>query len=67
MDMAPQINENPDQAAQQPAAHNLIMRILKLRWMGMDDEAEARARCTAKSRAGGDRAARPGRYRLVYC
>lgn len=40
MDMAPRINENPDQTAQQPAAHNLVMRILKLRWMGMDDEAE---------------------------
>jgi len=40
MDMAPQINENPGQAVQQPATHNLIMRILKLRWMGMEDEAE---------------------------
>jgi hypothetical protein len=40
MDMAPRINENPDQTAQQSAAHNLVTRILKLRWMGMDDEAE---------------------------
>jgi hypothetical protein len=40
MDMAPQINENPEQATRQSAAHNLVMRILKLRWMGMDDEAE---------------------------
>jgi hypothetical protein len=38
MDMAPRINENSDQTAH--AAHNLVMRILKLRWMGMDDEAE---------------------------
>jgi len=40
MDMAPEINENPNQAVEQAAAHNLVMRILKLRWMGMDDEAE---------------------------
>jgi hypothetical protein len=40
MDMAPRINENPDQTTPQPAAHNLVKRILKLRWMGMDDEAE---------------------------
>jgi hypothetical protein len=40
MAMAPEIQENPDQPAQQPASHRLVMRILKLRWMGMDDEAE---------------------------
>jgi hypothetical protein len=41
MDMAPEINENGDHAAaEHPATHNLVMRILKLRWMGMDDEAE---------------------------
>jgi hypothetical protein len=40
MAMAPEIQENPDQPAQQPASHHLVMRILKLRWMGMDDEAE---------------------------
>jgi hypothetical protein len=40
MEMAPEIQENPDQAAEQPASHDLVMRILKLRWMGMDDEAE---------------------------
>jgi hypothetical protein len=40
MAMAPEIREDPDQPAQQPPSHHLVMRILKLRWMGMDDEAE---------------------------
>jgi hypothetical protein len=40
MAIAPQIQRSPDQPAQQPASHHLVMRILKLRWMGMDDEAE---------------------------
>jgi hypothetical protein len=40
MDMATEIQQNPDQAAEQPASHDLVMRILKLRWMRMDDEAE---------------------------
>jgi hypothetical protein len=40
MAIAPQIQENPDQSAQQPVSHHLVMRILKLRWMGLDDEAE---------------------------
>jgi hypothetical protein len=40
MEMAPEIQENSDQTAEQAAPHNLVMRILKLRWMRMDDEAE---------------------------
>ena len=40
MDMASEIQDNPDQTPERPAAHELVMRILKLRWMGMDDEAE---------------------------
>jgi hypothetical protein len=40
MEMAPEIQENSDQAAERPSSHHLVMRILKLRWMGMDDEAE---------------------------
>ena len=40
MAIAPQILETPDHPAQQTASHYLAMRILKLRWMGMDDEAE---------------------------
>jgi hypothetical protein len=40
MDMAPEIQANPDQVTERPASHDLMMRILKLRWMGMDDEAE---------------------------
>ena len=40
MDMAPANQENPDQAAEHTGSHALVTRILKLRWMGMDEEAE---------------------------
>jgi hypothetical protein len=40
MDMAPETQESSEQMAEQAVAHDLVMRILKLRWMGMDDEAE---------------------------
>jgi hypothetical protein len=40
MDMAPEIQDNPDQAPERPAAHDLVMRILKLRWIRLDEEAE---------------------------
>jgi hypothetical protein len=40
MDMAPANQENPDQVPEQPGSHALVTRILKLRWMRMDDEAK---------------------------
>jgi hypothetical protein len=40
MEMAPEVQENSDEAPEQTVSHELVMRILKLRWMGMDDEAE---------------------------
>jgi hypothetical protein len=33
------VHEHPDVSAEEHAAHDLIQRILKLRWMGMEDEA----------------------------
>jgi hypothetical protein len=36
----PSIQHSPDVSVAEHASHELVMRILKLRWMGMDDEAE---------------------------
>jgi len=37
---SPNIQQNPDVSAAEGASRELVMRILKLRWMGMDNEAE---------------------------
>lgn len=34
------VQERPHAAAEERARHELVMRILKLRWMGMENEAE---------------------------
>lgn len=34
------VQELPHVSAEERASHELIMRILKLRWMGMESEAE---------------------------
>lgn len=34
------VQERPPAAAEERASHELVMRILKLRWMGMENEAE---------------------------
>jgi hypothetical protein len=36
----PSIQQSPDVSVAERASCELVMRILKLRWMGMDDEAE---------------------------
>ena len=36
----PSIQQSPDVSVAERASRELVMRILKLRWMGMDDEAE---------------------------
>lgn len=33
------VQERPDVSAQEYASHYLILRILKLRWMGLENEA----------------------------
>lgn len=37
---SPNIQQNPDVVTAERASHELVMRILKLRWIGMDNEAE---------------------------
>jgi hypothetical protein len=39
MQLNTHVQEHPDVPAEESAAHELIMRILKLRWMGMENEA----------------------------
>jgi hypothetical protein len=34
------VAQQPDVSGTERAAHNLVKRILKLRWIGMEDEAE---------------------------
>jgi hypothetical protein len=40
MEFDAHVAERPDVPAGERASHDIIMRILKLRWMGLDDEAE---------------------------
>ena len=40
MEITANIPERPDVSAEECASHELIMRVLKLRWMGLDNEAE---------------------------
>jgi hypothetical protein len=40
MEMRSSVQERPDVSAQERASHELIKRILKLRWIGMEVEAE---------------------------
>jgi hypothetical protein len=40
MEISSNVCECPDVSADERATHQLIKRILKLRWMGMEQEAE---------------------------
>lgn len=40
MEFDAHVAERPDVPAHERASHEIIMRILKLRWMGLDNEAE---------------------------
>ncbi len=40
MEFDAHVAERPDLAARERASHDIVMRILKLRWMGLDNEAE---------------------------
>jgi hypothetical protein len=40
MELQANAQERPDVSAEERASHDLIKRILKLRWMGMEAEAE---------------------------
>lgn len=40
MEMPLNVQERPDVSAEERAMHEVFKRILKLRWMGMDDKAE---------------------------
>jgi hypothetical protein len=40
MDLNANVAERLDAPTEERASHELIMRILKLRWMGLDNEAE---------------------------
>ncbi len=40
MEMRSNVKECPDVLAEEWASHELIRRFLKLRWMGMEDEAD---------------------------
>jgi hypothetical protein len=40
MEFNASVQERPNVSAEERASHELIMRILKLRWMGMESEAE---------------------------
>jgi hypothetical protein len=37
---APDIQQQPDVSSTERESHKLVNRILKLRWLGMEDEAE---------------------------
>ncbi len=39
MEIRATVQVRPDVPAEEPTSHDLIMRILKLRWMGMESEA----------------------------
>lgn len=39
MEMSSDVRERPDVSAEERASHELVKRILKLRWMGMNNEA----------------------------
>ena len=38
MQANPKVQERPDVSAAERTSHELVMRILKLRWMGMENE-----------------------------
>jgi hypothetical protein len=40
MEIDSHIQERPDVSAEEQASHDLIKRILKLRWIGMEAEAQ---------------------------
>ena len=40
MEIHANVQERPDVSSAERTSHEFIMRILKLRWMGMDNEAE---------------------------
>ena len=40
MEITATMPERPDVSAEEYASHELIMRVLKLRWMGLDNAAE---------------------------
>jgi len=40
MEANPKVQERPDVSAAERTSHELVMRILKLRWMGMENETE---------------------------
>jgi hypothetical protein len=40
MEFDAHVAERPDVPARERASHDIIMRILKLRWMGLDNEAQ---------------------------
>jgi hypothetical protein len=39
MEVYASVRERPDVSAQERASHELLMRVLKLRWMGLENEA----------------------------
>jgi len=41
MEVSPEFRKSPDNKCEKCSTRELVKRILKLRWMGMDDEAEA--------------------------
>lgn len=40
MEMNANVQERPEVAVEEGLSHQLIMRVLKLRWMGMENEAK---------------------------
>jgi hypothetical protein len=40
MENRPKIQQCPDVSAEERASHDLVKRVLKLRWIGMEAEAE---------------------------
>ena len=43
MQANPKVQERPDVSAAERTSHEVVMRILKLRWMGMENETESDA------------------------
>ena len=51
MQANPKVQERPDVSAAERTSHELVMRILKLRWMGMENETESDAGRAASRRS----------------
>lgn len=51
MQTNPKVQERPDVSAAERTSHELVMRILKLRWMGMENGTESDAGRAASPRS----------------